>query len=79
MVQSNAPVNGENPATSALCVRLKNLERAMKLNECTISVSMTKQERNIIETLSKRSKGDQSEMIRILLFETGILQNKKTS
>ena len=46
------------------------------MNECTIAVSMTKQEKNIIETLSKISKVDQGEMIRILLFETGILQNK---
>ena len=51
----------------------------MKFNECTIAVSMTKQEKNIIESLSKRIKVDRGEMIRILLFETGILQDTVNS
>jgi hypothetical protein len=46
----------------------------MRSNKYTVSVSMTKQEKRIIEFLSKQSKISHGEMIRFLLFETGILQ-----
>lgn len=45
----------------------------MKSVECTIEVPMTNKEKHIIETLSKRSKIKSGEMVRMLLFETGIL------
>ena len=45
----------------------------MKATECTIAVPMTNKEKSLIEALSKRSKVNCGEVMRMLLFETGIL------
>ena len=56
----------------------RNQEEIVKSQEYTVSVSMTRKEKRLIESLSRRSKVADGEMIRILLFETGILQNRGT-
>lgn len=45
----------------------------MKRSECFLTVPMSQKEKTLLERLSKRSKVDSSELVRILLFETGIL------
>lgn len=45
----------------------------MKRTECFLAVPMSLKERTLLESLSKRSKVDSCELVRILLFETGIL------
>ena len=45
----------------------------MEGSKCQISISLAPEEKQLLEKMSKRSRVECSEMIRILLFETGIL------
>lgn len=45
----------------------------MEGSKCQISISLAPEEKQLLEKMSKSSRVECSEMIRILLFETGIL------
>lgn len=48
-------------------------EMEMESADCTLAVPMTAKEKCLLESLSKQSKLDSGELVRMLLFETGIL------
>lgn len=45
----------------------------MKRRGCTVTVALSAEEQLLLESLSKRSKLASSELVRMLLFESGIL------
>lgn len=49
----------------------------MKSADCMLSVPMTAKEKSLLESLSKRSNLACAEIVRMLLFETGILSAEK--
>ena len=49
----------------------------MSTAECQISISLSRKEK-MLEKLSKRSKVDCCVMVRMLLFETGLLHAQTT-
>lgn len=48
----------------------------MESTECTLAVPLTAKEKGLLEKLSKRSNLDRAAMVRMLLFETGILSEE---